>query len=1124
MAENWWEEYPTDIEADDQDENWWEKYPTEVKEAPTAPIEQPEEKPFDAGQYIKPMGYLERLGITSYDTDNEVYRSLAQEERFKNATPSDRRAMYRQAVDAYNQALYQSQVNANQGGTQQITDSEGNTRNYLIPRPETRESDRVLGETGGKIVRSAVGGLNEAVKAGLQAGEYVGDTLLNPFGISEGDYFKENYPSIPPESSADAIGQEVISTMVGGGAGFKLTEQLSKAYNITPKMADYVAKQWGKVSKKGKSPDAIRQKAKKLIDTLVLGTGANIGATVLSPDTAEPLFGDDILEAIGLEADDNPNLSIFADNVAFSGAIMSLGALGKSILGLGGSVTKGIKGLTKNSRDADVGLMVLTELDENLKNVPAEVLADRAIILGEILQRNSTFRTELLSGVDVPLSSPTALREGVKEYVDRAYSALEPLYDSPEEFTAFKEKLMGDMVSKMVDLRRTRNTSDAVRQQERTFTEGLGAALTDTADELGGEGAVQSAASTLGQPIVDELADARSVVDDAIVGLDEATSRLNVEANQNIIIDRLREVVSNNALGSDAVQRKALENLTGPELFNAWKRSRDAYKTAFENLPEVKLNNKEFLKLIQEASSALNVIDEVTIANQVQNQPFKALIDIAKGTAKGLPKVSSQADLLEALEKQGLTLTAVFKDIRPRIEQRIKSLKMKGEPFDALKKFKDGIDELVQESKNPAFKEALDLYENHMKIFAETEPLQQYSRKAKEVVPSTGKGRRDAYKAGMDALTASFGSENSNWIEPFMIAIQQADVNVQPQMAEAFVGQGMAALAATLRPGSNVTSTEIINALRPMLVKLETVSPETLQRFDGVVKSLQDAESGLVQAAEVEKLARTAMSETINAAKSKAASKLIYQISGVQPTVTANAQNAFKRIFNNPDSPNFLPELMDEAEKAGPLAVEGIQAAFLKDLFETLQITKVVGSGAADPTKNVRAMSSAKVASILNDPSSPVLKNLQTIFRDNPDRAAQVFRVLEIHDIDAGGKAMRGEVFGSTTTYDQDLKKLMDRVVTLRYGVLNTRATIVRNLGDAITKGGREKIQEAAQATLADIAAYPDEFARILELVAAGQERSATGLMRDLSLRAGYISQDDVFDPIDDQMREAMPQ
>jgi hypothetical protein len=30
--------------------------------------------------------------------------------------------------------------------------------------------------------------------------------------------------------------------------------------------------------------------------------------------------------------------------------------------------------------------------------------------------------------------------------------------------------------------------------------------------------------------------------------------------------------------------------------------------------------------------------------------------------------------------------------------------------------------------------------------------------------------------------------------------------------------------------------------------------------------------------------------------------------------------------------------------------------------------------------------------------------------------------------------------------------------------------------------------------------------------------------MRDLSLRAGYISQDDVFDPIDDQMREAMPQ
>jgi len=1091
------------------------------KEAPTAPVEQPEEKPFDAGQYVTPMGLLASMGITNYRTDNEVYRALSQTPEFRDADTATRRRMYNDAIDAHNLALYEAQ-----GGniTQQITDAEGNTRNYLVPTPQMRNIDRVLGETGGEIFRSGVGGALQTAKTALQSAEYVADALVNPLGINEGEYFKENFPTLPPESTADEIGQEVISTMVGGATGAGLADKISKAYNVTPKMATWVAKQWSKVNRKGKTPEELGTAANALVNTVLLGTGANIGATITSPSEAEPLFGDDIIEAIGLEADDNPNLSIFADNVAFSGAIMTLAKAAKEAGGLLKKTVVGYKGIVKNSRDADIGLSVAVNLDPNLIGVPPEVLADRVRILGEVLQKNKNFASELLSDADVPLSTPTALREGVKEYVDRAYAFSEPLYDNPEDFIAFKEKLMGDMVSKMVDLRRQNVSSTQVREQEGKFLEGMGGALTATAEGLGGEVAVQAAAKDITQPTVDALRTSLDNQTSAETLLGIAEVNLNDAATQNEIILKLKDALRNNALGSDSTQRAALERLTGPELFAAWKRSRDAYKTAFEELPDVELNNEEFLDLIQEASSALNVIDEVTIANQVKNQPFKALIDIAKGDAAGLPEVSSRADLLEALAAENLTLTQVFKDIRPRIVQRIDQLLDAKQPADALIDLKDGIDAMVAESGSPEFRQALDLFEQHKRTFADTKPLRAFDKEASRVVESTGKGLNDTYEMGRRALEESFGSTNSAWIEPFMVALRQADSEVTDELAEAFVGQSMMALAATLQSGARVTSDQIKAAMQPYLIKLETVSPDTVRRFGEIVQDLQAAESGLVQANTVLNNAKKAYAETKKAAQNKAVSRLIYDLAGQAPRVDEAPAAAFERIFNNTQAPNFLPELMDEAEAAGPLAVEGIKSAFLTNLAETLRIGKVVASGAADPSKNIRAVSASKVASILEDPSSPVLKSLQIVFRDSPDTAAQVFRLLEIHDIAAGGKSMRGEVFGSTTNYDAQLKKLMDRVVTLRYGVLNTKATIVRNLADAITKGSRQKVQEAANATIADIAAYPEEFARILDLVAAGQERSATQIMIDLSLRAGYISQDDVLDPIDDQMREAMPQ
>jgi len=1101
-----------DLPQDTNQKFPWDDLPEDEEEQ----VMVAEEKPFSADQYLKPMGFLERMGVTAFDEDNVVYQQLSNDSAFANAEPSVQRRIYDQAIDAENQRIFQEQ-----GGdaTQTITDSEGNKQTYIVPTPEMRNIDRFLGERGGKIFRSGAGGVLQVPKAVAQSVEFAADAITG----NETDYVKENFPTLPPESNLDAVGQEVISTMIGGASGLGLANSLSKAYNITPKMANYVAKQWSKVNRKGRSPAELRDAASNLVNTFILGTGANIGATATAPSGSEALVGDDLVEAIGLEADDNPNLSIFADNVAFSaglGALVKLGRGAKSLLGKG---TKGIKGLGSKTRDAEVGFMVVSELDPNLAGAPNEVIAERVRILGEVLRKNANFNAELLGSEDVALSTTTALREGVKEYVDRAYAWRKPL--DPEGHEQFLERLAGDMVSKIADLRsRQLPKGTAVRQQESEFLEGMDAALTKTSDDLGGEVAVDRAAEGIANPVLGDVLTANRTVDAAKGQADTAASELYKAQSRNEITQKLIQAQRGNLLGSNKQQTDKLRQLTGPQLYSEWLSSKTMYDDAFATLPYKPLDVPRFTELVRQASTAIDSIDAVTLANQAASVPFKKLIDMAKGYAKdgSIEAVDSR------LMNQDLSFTDVYTEIRPLLEARIKQLAADKMPFDKIKMLKDGIDEMAAEIDDDQFNQAMDLWKQHQNTWRSTAPLKDYDAAARQAVPSIGTGMDDAYNAGLVALDQAFDSGNPSYMESFVRAMQTAapeGQNIPVELSEAWVGQAMNALTRQGATGARAPDRQmIVDAVQPYLTRLENVSPDVISRFNSVIEDLNVLESGLGQADQVLAKAQAVAAQVVEEAKDKAASKFIYQLAGKNPQVVGNADDAFGKIFNNPQAPTFLPEIMEAVNAAGPLAREGIQAAFLRNLREVLRVNKVVGVSGANPAGNVRSISPAQVGNILNDPSSPVLKSLNIVFSNDPERAAQVVRLLEIHDIAAGGQSMRGQVFGSNTSYDADLKKLMDRVVTLRYGVLNTQATITRNLLDALTKGKRKEIQEAAEATIGDIVAYPEEFARILDLVARGNEPGALSIMTAISARGVLVGLDDEIDPIDQQMMDLVPQ
>ena len=256
-----------------------------------------------------------RMGITTVDPEHPVYRQLMTDASFRDAEPADKRRMFFESIDKSNQELYNQRGEKSETAeafgfdmrTQKVTDDEGKTQTYVVPAPGSKAS----GRTG----RILVGGVSEAAKGIARVGEGVTDAIgagadalginkaLENTGVRVGtdpdtDYVKENFPTVPPEDLGDEVGQEIISILVGSVGGAGLATKLEKALNLTPKAASFMAKQWAKVG--NKSPEQLYDAARIFSKTLVVGTGANIGATATTPETTEPLFGDDIVEALDL--------------------------------------------------------------------------------------------------------------------------------------------------------------------------------------------------------------------------------------------------------------------------------------------------------------------------------------------------------------------------------------------------------------------------------------------------------------------------------------------------------------------------------------------------------------------------------------------------------------------------------------------------------------------------------------------------------------------------------------------------------------------------------------------------------------------------------------------------------
>ena len=1051
-----------------------------------------EEKPFTSAQYYEP----DLVG--DIPEDSRIYQQLMTTPEFRDAPEDEKSRMFRSAVDEANFETYRQQGEPvgfveQLGGEMrtQTVQGEDGKRTYIVPSPGAAGMPTAL--------RAMAGGAVEAVRSTGRVVEGITDAvgLTDP----ETSYFKEDFPTVPPENNIEAVGQEFTSILIGSASGAGVADKLMKAYNLTPKMAKYVASTWSKI--KSTDPKANFDRAQALAKTFALGTAANIGATVTTPENAEPLFGDEVVSVLGFDPEENRYLTNFADNVAFSGGLTLLGR----VWGTSGKVLNKvipIKGSKK--REMELGAMVLQELDPNLQSAPAEVFADRARIMGEVMRDNKTFRAALLGDVSIDLDTTTALYQGAEDYVRRAYG-WQQSYMSPTEFDTFVADTAGTIRAKMTDIRQGRVTagSQLVREADQKIAKGFTEAMDATADQLGGQQAVEAAADTLATPVIRNVEDALGAFEDAKTALDDAEAALELTANENAITDILEEANRNNVLGSDETQRALLETLTGKQLYDNWFQMRSAYKSAFKNLPDADVGMQQIVDLVQGVSKTTNSFDDITDMG-IKSDPLVRLLKLTSPqSADGY--VETAEDVIARLEKGGNNFKQLFTQIRPQIELKIRNLTSKQQDASALIDLKRGIDAIALEVAPKEYGDAIAKYEEYAETFLATAPLRNFSAAAKQVNPklktATGemKGLADAYQAGMDAMKQAMGGVRGQQ-DAFLAAMQagSAQIGDSPEFAEAFVGQAMNMLTRGLEPGQSINSRQIISAVQPFLRVLENVDNKTVKLFQETVSDLSMAEAGLVDAKQVVARNKKAYREVLSEAKRKAASSFIENIDSI-PVASGNPQAKFDAIFNAKEAPRLIDQLLTEAG-GDPLVVEGIQAQYLDWLKRDLQTARRMT--AADTAGQVRELSGNKLDQILRNPSSPVLRSLSSLFSNNPERAAQVVALLDVQDLALNGRASRGSTFGSNTAYDQEIKQLVNRAVTLTFGVLNPTATVARNISSAVTSGYADKVQASAFEALDLMIKEPEEFDRVLRLIAERKEQEASNALASHFGRAYY--------------------
>ena len=1052
-------------------------------------------------------------------------------------TSAERTRMIRNAIAAHNKAQYESRGDQSLGGnddpyrigfsvrTEQMTRPIENP-DYDPDQPEGPDNQRIINQTENFLVpkpgaestglqRNFMGGI---LKGAREIGSFV-EQGTDYLGITdpETNYVRENFPVYAPEDALDQGIQEVVAILSGGVGGASLATKIDDVFRIGPRAANWASRLWDEA--KRIDPANASRKFELAMRAFIMERGANMGATVTTPEGTEPLIGDWALEQLGFDATDNERIAHYIDNEAFSVALTGLARLGGYIYRFGKRLTTGLSN-NPEQRAIETGMLILKQIDPGNADAPAAELAERARIMGEVMMDNREFRlgvlgqrideagnvVDIVPGGSIELDSGTALLLGARQYAERVYAFRRPLMGD-DAFEKMLDDKANEIAENIIGLKQGMRGERMVREGENAILRDSSNVIQRNADDFASPEQANLGAQQLALDVANPVIEARRTLDEASRALDNATGTGQQAYDRDAVMRALETARQNNVLGSDEASRQILEQLTGPDLLKAWENARTAYSDAFKAIDsDIPFDRAGLKDLVEQLAEETNQFSTITV-REMEADPFRLLIDgmkpqqrvddagnllteVVDGVER--PLMETAEDVIARLE-QSMDLKFIYTDLRPAISRRMDLLQERQLPIPAaLTQLKQFIDNAAEASGDPAFRNAMDLYEDYANTFLRTRPLREYDTTARnvadtfEVRPGERLGELDAYEAGMRALNESENAASTGYITAFIDALNYGrDGNVTEEMATAYLGMAINNLSRVTRSGDTVTADQLRNAVNPYLDRLRATNSNAVQAFENAVNTIEMSQLGLATAEEAQRVAREAYDSILREAQDDAASVFIRNLDGTNPAPLSDTSTQWAQIFNAADAPERVEELMRRAVSTGnQLAVDGIKSRYLAHIRDRIFTQGRRGADiTSDGTSVVREVSPTQLTNILNGTNDNTLTTLRQVFSDQPEFAQGMERMLEILNISVNNRAVRGNNFGSTTVYDENLKKTVDRLIVLTLGVLNPTATKARNLSAVIVDGKQAQIREAIEANFALMVTSPSYFNDVMQAV-----------------------------------------
>lgn len=990
--------------------------------------------------------------------------------------------------------------------TQQSTVN-GEKRNYLVPQTGrsilanptagfagavgtiVETVGNLMGNQPGTADRVLLGSGTEATKSLLSFGEWLLDKTPGVNMATDPDYnwINENFATMPAANEFEKVAQEVGSIVIGATAGGMIVDKLMKATKLGETSANLIVQFWDKA--KAIDPQNAPKKLELFIRYLLVDTvGASAGATITTPQGTEPIpfLGGQLPEDMpGLTPEETKRLGHFVDNAAFSAGLYGLWKLGSK--GAGAVKDRFFGGLKDRATTVAVADQMLMAIDPGVTDdIPLEELANRATILGEIMQKHSSFQTAL-SDQPLPSDAATAMIAGAREYVDRAY-AFRKAAMTPDEYSKMVDQYATELVGNVIAIKQGMRGNEAIRRSEANFQEAAKNVFDQTADTFATRSEGNLAGQQLGQPIADQLNSARQTMDNAQSQAITTREAAMEEANKTELISLLRKARGENVLG-DARQTDAVKQQMDESLYNGWVKAKQGVDDAFAAIPNEQIDVKNIAEAIAQAGDKDNLLRIMRV--KADTLPVSPLPEPLKEGDDPMQ------DLIDDLIAGGITDTrTLISEVRPNLVSMRddyltgdKKNNLAAKQVDTIIK---AIDDEIGKSTNPAVMEAMSRYKKFADTYLQTPELRAFDLAARGVVDvgeGMLKGQSDMYSAARNAYEQAMGQgRTSEGLTRYLNAVQAGSTEpVGPTVSKAIVGDAMSLLASNTANLGTVTPEQLVSGLRPYLNQIRTADPAMYTQIEEVFDLLRNNRDSLTAAEDAATLAQTAYTKLSESAKREAAYTFLDTASGTKIEPLMDNGRAWARIFSAQNAPETVGRLLQQASDEGnDLAVDGIKAEFTRWLSDNIFTTRPTGVSVSEEGASfARESSNASLRSILEGNQSNVLTTMGEVFKDQPQTAEAIYELMTRMHNQVNARAAKANPFGSDTAQNQALQRNINTMITLTFGVLNRTAARARAISGALTAGQDEVQRKAIDALAGQMLADPTFFSQALKAVAA---------------------------------------